>query len=177
MMSRMLLYPSLLYGVVLSKVLPRRRWYDRIDETVLLGALPFRSIIPKLKLENVRAVVDMTEPFETRFLVSTTKELQSEGISRLTLSTQDYIAAPTQLDLYRGVQFIMKHKREGHSVYVHCKAGRTRSTTLVVCYLMQLHRWNPDRSVEFIRSIRPHIKLRNKQWSAIKLYYRSNVLL
>jgi atypical dual specificity phosphatase len=174
MVSRVIFYPSLLYGVLHSKLRSQRHWYDRIDETVILGALPFRSIIPKLKSENVSAIVNMTEPYETRFLVSSTDELASQGISRLTLSTRDYVEAPTQLDLYRGVQFIMKHKREGHSVYVHCKAGRTRSTTLVACYLMQLHRWSPEKSVQFIRSIRPHIKLHNRQWVALKLYYRSS---
>jgi len=176
MVSRVLFYPSLVYGVLLNKISPHsRHWYDRIDETVILGALPFRSIMPQLKCENVHALVNMTEPFETRFLVSTNRELASAGMTRLTLSTVDYVASPTQLNLYRGVQFIMKHRREGHSVYVHCKAGRTRSTTLVACYLMQLHRWSPERSVAFIRAIRPVIKLRSRQWTALKLYYKSNV--
>ena len=32
----------------------------------------------------------------------------------------------------------------GPSVYVHCKAGRTRSATLVGCYLMQKNGWDWD---------------------------------
>ncbi len=35
-------YSSLAYNVVLNK-LQYRRWYDRIDQTVILGALPFRG--------------------------------------------------------------------------------------------------------------------------------------
>jgi atypical dual specificity phosphatase len=35
-------FPTLAYNVLLEK-LSLRPWYSRIDETVLLGALPFRS--------------------------------------------------------------------------------------------------------------------------------------
>jgi atypical dual specificity phosphatase len=43
MLSRLAFYPTLLYNVVLHQS-GVRRWYDRIDETVILGALPFRSL-------------------------------------------------------------------------------------------------------------------------------------
>ena len=49
-------------------------------------------------------------------------------------SSTDIFEAPCQEKLLRGVQFI---DEVGPSVYVHCKAGRTRSATLVGCYLMQ----------------------------------------
>jgi len=43
MMSRAFFYPSLLYNVVMERV-AGRHWFDRIDETVILGALPLRSV-------------------------------------------------------------------------------------------------------------------------------------
>lgn len=43
MLARISFYPSLLYNVFMEKV-SNRQWYDRIDETVILGALPFRSM-------------------------------------------------------------------------------------------------------------------------------------
>ena len=43
LISRVAFYPTLLYNVVLEKV-SSRQWYNRIDDTVLLGALPFRSL-------------------------------------------------------------------------------------------------------------------------------------
>jgi len=48
------------------------------------------------------------------------------------------IAAPTQEDLAVGVKFLLDHAKRRELVYVHCKAGRTRSATLVACYLMQV---------------------------------------
>lgn len=43
MFARITFYPSLLYNVAMEK-LSARRWFDRIDENVILGALPFRGM-------------------------------------------------------------------------------------------------------------------------------------
>jgi atypical dual specificity phosphatase len=39
--ARVFFYPTLLWNVLLES--GSRRWYDRIDSTVILGALPFKS--------------------------------------------------------------------------------------------------------------------------------------
>jgi len=43
MFARVSFYPTLLYNVFMEKV-THRRWYDRIDNAVVLGALPFRNM-------------------------------------------------------------------------------------------------------------------------------------
>lgn len=43
MFARLSFYPSLLYNVIMEKI-TNRNWYDRIDDTVILGALPFRGM-------------------------------------------------------------------------------------------------------------------------------------
>lgn len=43
MFARVTFYPSLFYNVLMEKV-SSRNWYDRIDEVVILGALPFRKM-------------------------------------------------------------------------------------------------------------------------------------
>ena len=49
------------------------------------------------------------------------------GVQFLQLSTTDIFSAPSQTKLARGVEFIREVAKEpGTSVYVHCKAGRTR---------------------------------------------------
>lgn len=47
MFARVTFYPTLLYNVFMEKV-TQRNWYDRIDENVILGALPFRSLSQKV---------------------------------------------------------------------------------------------------------------------------------
>lgn len=175
MFQRLVFYPTLAYNVVLTKF-GFRPWYNRIDDTVVLGALPFRSITEELLAENVRVVINMTEPYETKCWVNTAKEWNSYGILLVNLSTPDMIAAPSQRNLVIGVRCIEDQRKKGNSVYVHCKAGRTRSATLVACYLMQRHNWSPEEAVEFIRTKRPHIIIRNKQWIALHRYYLKQVV-
>ena len=43
MVSRILFYPTLLSNVVINR-LGLREWYTKIDDKVILGALPFRSM-------------------------------------------------------------------------------------------------------------------------------------
>jgi len=72
------------------------------------------------------------------FVVVSRQEWAEHGITQLVLSTPDLIAAPTQSKLVTGVKFLLDHVERRQQVYVHCKAGRTRSATLVACYLMQV---------------------------------------
>lgn len=56
---------------------------------------------------------------------------------------------------------------------MHCKAGRTRSATLVGCYLMMKNRWTPEQAVDHMRTCRPHILLHRAQWNALRTFYES----
>jgi atypical dual specificity phosphatase len=65
--------------------------------------------------------------------------------------------------------------QESGTVYVHCKAGRTRSATLVGCYLMSRNKWTPERAAEHIFACRPHTLLHTKQWEALRIFYKDNI--
>ncbi|CAH0391747.1 unnamed protein product [Bemisia tabaci] len=173
MFSRVSFYPTLMYNIFMEKV-SSRRWYDRIDETVILGALPFKSVTKDLiTKENVKGVVSMNEDYELLFC-NTAEEYKKNGIEFLQLPTIDIFAAPCQDKLAKGVKFIdsIKETKNG-SVYVHCKAGRTRSATLVGCYLIKKNNWNPQQAVDFMKSKRSHILLGPKQWQAMDIFYSS----
>ena len=66
------------------------------------------------------------------------QEWKQHGVEFLQLQTRDIFETPCQEKLKQGVDFISKFGENGGSVYVHCKAGRTRSATLVGCYLMKV---------------------------------------
>ncbi|XP_069697735.1 phosphatidylglycerophosphatase and protein-tyrosine phosphatase 1 isoform X2 [Periplaneta americana] len=102
-------------------------------------------------------------------------EWESRGVKFLQLSTTDIFAAPCQKKLQRGVTFINEFVNCDGSVYVHCKAGRTRSATLVGCYLMMKNDWKPEEAVRYMQKCRPHILLRSKQWQALNIFYEKNV--
>ena len=72
------------------------------------------------------------------FCLFTGQEWAEWGVTQLQLATIDFNNAPSQEMLWKGVGFIEKMNTNSKSVYVHCKAGRGRSTTLVACYLMKV---------------------------------------
>lgn len=76
------------------------------------------------------------------------------NVDFLQLATTDIFESPCQKKLRTGVEFINRYlpanekipdlpnenAANSGTVYVHCKAGRTRSATLVGCYLMMVHK-------------------------------------
>ena len=112
----------------------------------------------------------MNEDFELRHWVPTPAEWKARGVRFLQLETADIFHAPTPEKLSRGIAFIQQFEGTGDSVYVHCKAGRTRSATLVACYLMQKHSWDAKTAVEYMRSKRSHILLHTVQWDALRSF-------
>ncbi|XP_043827184.1 phosphatidylglycerophosphatase and protein-tyrosine phosphatase 1 [Dromiciops gliroides] len=174
-LARILFYPTLLYTLVRDKVSGpgHREWYHRIDKTVLLGALPLRSLTRRLvEEENVRAVITMNEEYETRFLCNTYEEWKTVGVEQLRLSTVDMTGVPTLENLKKGVQFTLKYKELEKSVYIHCKAGRSRSATMVAAYLIQAYNWSPEEAVKAIAKIRSHIHIRPRQVEILKEFHR-----
>lgn len=170
--ARIAFYPSLLWGIATES--SAKRWYDRIDSHVILGALPFKSQTKELiENENVRGVITMNEDYETRRFSNSKQEWSDWGVTQLQLATIDFNNAPSQEMLQRGVEFIEEMNVHEKSVYVHCKAGRGRSTTLVACYLMKAKRLTPEGAHQFIKSKRPHIWLAPRQWEAIRIFHEN----
>uniref|UniRef100_A0A1Q3FJ38 Phosphatidylglycerophosphatase and protein-tyrosine phosphatase 1 n=1 Tax=Culex tarsalis TaxID=7177 RepID=A0A1Q3FJ38_CULTA len=195
MFARVSFYPTLFYNVFMEKV-TKRNWYDRIDENMILGALPFRSFAPELvKQENIKAVVSMNEDYELWMFSNNKDRWAKLDVEFLQLATTDIFEAPCQDKLWTGVRFINGFLPQDKSiaglpavegqqkapedrvgtVYVHCKAGRTRSATLVGCYLMMRNGWSPERAVQHMRECRPHVLLGSKQWEALRIFHSQRI--
>ncbi|KAK2650785.1 hypothetical protein Ddye_018274 [Dipteronia dyeriana] len=170
--ARALFYPTLLYNVVRNKIQSEFRWWDRVDELILLGAVPFPVDVPRLRELGVSGVVTLNEPYET--LVPTWL-YHAHNIDQLVIPTRDYLFAPTFADICQAVDFIHENASLGKTTYVHCKAGRGRSTTIVLCYLVEHRQMAPDTAYEYVRSIRPRVLLASSQWQAVQEYYHIKV--
>ncbi|KAJ6389211.1 hypothetical protein OIU77_027531 [Salix suchowensis] len=166
--ARALFYPTLLYNVVRNKVQAEFRWWDRVHQFILLGAVPFPSDVPCLKGLGVGGVITLNEPYET--LVPTSL-YHAYGINHLMIPTRDYCFAPSLNDICQAVAFIHENVSSGQTTYVHCKAGRGRSTTIVICYLVHHMQMTPDAAYNYVRSIRPRVLLASAQWQAVQEYY------
>ncbi|XP_073044037.1 phosphatidylglycerophosphate phosphatase PTPMT2-like [Primulina eburnea] len=165
--ARILFYPTLLYNVFRNKIQAEFRWWDQIDQFLLLGAVPFPKDVPRLKHLGVGGVITLNEPYET--LVPTSL-YHAHGIDHLVIPTRDYMFAPSFVDINRAVDFIHKNASTGRTTYVHCKAGRGRSTTIVLCYLVEYKHMSPVAALEYVRSRRPRVLLAPSQWKAVQEY-------
>ncbi|KAK6941442.1 Dual specificity phosphatase, catalytic domain [Dillenia turbinata] len=165
--ARILFYPTLLYNVFRNKIQSEFRWWDEIDPFLLLGAVPFPKDVPRLKQLGVGGVITLNEPYETLVPSSLYHDY---GIDHLVIPTRDYLFAPSFVDISRGVDFIHRNVSSGRTTYVHCKAGRGRSTTVVLCYLVAYKNMTPDAALEYVRLRRPRVLLHPSQWKAVREY-------
>ncbi|KAI5083322.1 hypothetical protein GOP47_0003065 [Adiantum capillus-veneris] len=165
--ARLLFYPTLFYNVVRNKFEADFRWWDEIEPFLLLGAVPFPKDVYRLKSLGVEAVITLNESYET--LVSSSL-YKSQKIKHLVIPTRDYLFAPSFEDIERAVDFIHRNIERGKATYVHCKAGRGRSTTIVLCYLVKYRGMAPFDAFNHVRLKRPRIQLAASQWKAVLRY-------
>lgn len=114
--------------------------YSQIEDGLYLGGI--LSEPPK----GVRAVLNVCEtrdPYRAEF--------------HLWEPIGDLGPAP-DLDWLRAqVQFIDKHMRAGHPIYVHCRAGVNRSAMVTAAYLMWRDSLTRDEALGRIKEKRPRI--------------------
>lgn len=156
--SRTLLYTTLTYNVG-AWALTSRNWYNYIDSHVILGALPFSFLKEKLvQEENVGAIISLNMPFERQYITTPTEEWQELGVEHFKIDIPDFISTPTVTQMWEGIELIKSKAELGQRTYVHCKAGRSRSATMVTAYVMQKYDKSVEDAVQFVTEKRPHVK-------------------
>ena len=155
--ARIVYYPTLLYGIL--RQTESRHWYDRIDNRIVLGALPLHKKAKQIvEKENIGGVITLNENYETRFLCATTEQWNSMNVKHLKIPTVDFNNAPTMGQIHAALRFI-DDVDDAKSVYVHCKAGRSRSSVVVLCYVMAKYGHTVKNSIDMVKQKRSHIVL------------------
>ncbi len=103
-----------------------------------------------MKREGIGAVVNTCAEY-----AGPQQAYQQAGIVQLRLPTIDF-TPPTLADVERGVAFMQEQIAQGRDVYVHCKAGRARSATIVLCWLIAAKGMTPEQGQQWILEKRPH---------------------
>lgn len=157
--------PTLAWNVFLGRVLTVRRWWDRVDDHVVLGALPFGRDVGSLHELGVRGVVNTCKEYAGPILA-----YQQRGIEHLRVPTIDF-TPPTLQQVDEGLTLMRRMATDGHSTYVHCKAGRGRSATIVMCWLIEQHSLSPREAQERLEEIRPHVNRMLDRRSVVLEFY------
>jgi protein-tyrosine phosphatase len=153
----------ILIGQYLSLVYYRRqcRAWDTLAPGVLLGRVLTDAEAAAAVRQGVTAVLDLTGEFSeaTPFL----------GTSYLNLPILD-LTAPTQDQLREAVAFIAAQAGHG-TVYVHCKAGYSRSAAVVAAYLLATGQAaTVEEAVALVRQARPAIIIRSEVLNALRSF-------
>ncbi len=174
---------SLLYTVCTQS-----QWWHEISPDVVLGAIPLTHHVDKLKEQGITHVITLLEDFELQrgIIHPATKPLwEQHGIEHIHMPTRDFEAVP--VDTIQTVTSRMRDIRQANpqaKFYIHCKAGRGRSASIVVA-----HRLFPklsgqqraelkqlvDQEIALVKAIRKAINLNSKQQATVLAYCESQL--
>ncbi|MDG2011921.1 MAG: phosphatidylglycerophosphatase and protein-tyrosine phosphatase 1 family protein [Pirellulaceae bacterium] len=143
--------PTLIWNMLLGRWLRVRNWWDRIDETLIVGALPFEKDVESFAGEGVTCVVNTCAEY-----AGPVEAYKKHGIVQLRVPTVDF-THPSLESVKTAVDFIQQHTQNGGTVYVHCKAGRARSATVAMCWLIRHRGMSPEQAQTLLLEKRPHI--------------------
>lgn len=162
--AALVFYPTFAWNYLLGRTFKIRRWWDHIDPHVIVGAYPFKRDIEGLYQAGVRAVVNTCEEYR-----GPTLEYERLGIEQLHIPTTDF-THPRLRDIDLAVEFVQSHVELGHCVYIHCKAGRARSATVAICWLVKYRGVSIAEAQASLLQSRPHINPRLTERPVVKQF-------
>lgn len=74
------------------------------------------------------------------------------------------------------IEFIHKHRMNGENVLVNCAQGKSRSTTIVISYLMALQKLTPTDALAFIKTKRSLAEPNQWFMNGLEEFYKSDEL-
>ncbi|KAI9219344.1 hypothetical protein BC828DRAFT_398952 [Blastocladiella britannica] len=112
------------------------------------------AAVDALRAIGVRAVLNMA--FEC--VPPTAEEMQRTGIDRyLKIGTQDCADERIEAVLREATEFVDLAQKDGLVVYVHCKAGKSRSATVVMAHLILHKGYGFQASWDHVKKMRPAV--------------------
>lgn len=150
-MSRLLFHPTLAWTLLKTRGLKVEEHWTEIDDTLILGALPMRRELAGFAERNVGGVINMCAEWN-----GNASRYRSLGIEQLHLPTPDF-HSPDLHAIQAGFEFLSAHAARGSRVYCHCKAGRGRSATIAVGWLIHTLGLTPEAAESFLIERRPQV--------------------
>ncbi|MDB2687004.1 dual specificity protein phosphatase family protein [Mariniblastus sp.] len=125
--------------------------WDEIEAGLFLGAFPSSSDISQLHSRGVRAIVNTCEES-----VGHLEQYRQLTIEQLRVPTVDF-TEPTIEGIRQAIEFIDRNRNASDGIYVHCKSGRGRSATVVLCWLIKQHGQTPEEAQQRLSQLRGQV--------------------
>ncbi|MBA3662107.1 MAG: dual specificity protein phosphatase family protein [Gammaproteobacteria bacterium] len=176
------------YYLVLAKMQVMWRGFHVWDEVaphIYLGQIPTVKLAEKLtnKIPNLSLVVSVVEPSEFTYKtfpeassMQTPAQWKALGVEHYLLATPDFGAELPPPEVKQVIGMIKQYTDQNLDVYIHCKSGEGRSSTLMAIYLLITKMRNKelttdaaiDETYQFIRAKRGQVHFREEHLNKIK---------
>lgn len=137
----------------LQKLVDGPEW-NEIDPGIYLGSV--KSIQDDALMKRIDAVVSITRSPTEDFGLP--RRLSYQKGNHLDICLSDHDEADISQHFQESYEFIRFHIMEGHSIFIHCIAGVSRSATIVAAYLMMYYSWSAYEALSYIKEKRPCIR-------------------
>jgi len=134
---------------------PRPEEYDKepveIFDFLLVGSQDVASNMETLDRYGITYILNAARECQDAFVGNS--KFRYKRLDLLDCASQDL-----NLELYEeAFLFIDEAVDRGAKILVHCRAGQSRSATIVISYIMRTYRWSLQRAYHFVQGKRPSV--------------------
>jgi len=86
------------------------------------------------------------------------------------LPLKDTLEYPISYYFEEATEWIDSMRKGGFNVLVHCHAGISRSSTMVIAYFIRYKKWSSAEALDFVRSRRERAKPNSNFWNQLLAY-------
>lgn len=161
------------YSSILTlNIFDKYNWWDEIicfdnNVKIYLGALPIvsnldtnlkRNDLKSLKDIGVDAVLSVVEVFENNsdgYIYEPVKpnDWKNASFKHYQIPSSDFCTMHIET-LEKGVEFMHWNIKNGRTIYVHCKSGKSRSFLIVVSYLVKYLGYKAHDAIKYVKGKR-----------------------
>lgn len=163
-------------------VLPHKwSYWTELTQDLYLGAMPLRNLdhINKITSLGCSAILSINESFEFNDQLFGKPVSESYWTERhvtfLNIPSPDLAGVEVE-KIAVGVRFVMDQINLGKKVYVHCTAGRGRSSSIAICALVKINGYTLEESMDRVKRARPQTMLGQRQLITVTAWYQRHLL-
>jgi len=105
----------------------------------------------ELESKGIKRILNMA------FECTDTLGLNEKFDQYLKLNVKDSVEEDVENGLKRAVAFIEQAEKDNTPIYVHCKAGKSRSVTAVLAFLIESRHWTLNQAYDYVMNRRSGI--------------------
>jgi len=125
-----------------------------ILKNLFLGSASDANDFLFIKQNNIKLIVNVTKDIETDYPALGFDDIK---VIRIPIDDIDTESLNTNNLLVSTLKTIRKYMDENKGVLVHCRAGVSRSASVVIAFLMMYHNLSFSQAQNYVRNQRPFI--------------------